>query len=91
MGVILYAFLLTSTRLEIMMSRGLRQAIWCPVPIIPHHSTDDSIPSRCVPLARRPYAGRLRSGALLAGRLGGRIQATYFRDRNTRPVRGFAT
>ena len=39
------------------------------------------IPSRYVHLARRPYAGRLRSGALRDGRLGGRIQATYFRDR----------
>ncbi len=53
------------------------------------------IPSRCVPLARRPCAGRLRSGALRAGRLGGRIQATFFRDRTpavgrirVRPVDG---
>ena len=39
------------------------------------------IPSRSVAFARRPCPGRLRSGALRAGRLDGRIQATYFRDR----------
>ncbi len=39
---------------------------------------------RC--LRSQTLAGRLRSGALRAGRLDGRIQVTYFRDRTLEPI-----